>query len=331
MKKFGLYYHKETCKTDVPIESLEWIGQSLPFYNEVRQRVSERLESNIPLHKVDIKAMYTVHTKEYLNSVIDKIKGLDVEIKTSMECHNLWHMIEGYEYSLGGVYKAIEMMRNGDLDRAYCFSMPSHHAYSDHSHGYCLLNIQAAGIRYAQELGFKKILIIDWDHHHGDGTQSIFENDENVKQISIHSGIDLYMGMCDVIKYGTTTHGEQVGHINIPVLTDLWIKEDYNRELEIEGDVFEKENAIDVFKQSLDSGFVPDMIMIFDGHDASELDCGKEAACWSDEDFSNLTKAVIDKSIEWDCPILSMPGGGYVEHTIDLSIQHATLLSEYRI
>ena len=103
------------------------------------------------------------------------------------------------------MYEAVRRMKASTLERAYCFSIGGHHAHPDWGHGYCILNPLAVTARYAQEQGFEKVLIIDWDHHHGDGTQAIFANDKTVYCISIHSAIDLYMSFQKVLRQGTTT------------------------------------------------------------------------------------------------------------------------------
>ncbi len=115
---------------------------------------------------------------------------------------------------------AIDHMKEGSLERAYCFSMVGHHAHSNWGHGYCLLNPLAAATRYAQSVGFAKILLIDWDIHHGDGTQFIFSYDSTVYCISIHNALDLYMAKASNLKAGTTTTATSVGHCNIPVITN---------------------------------------------------------------------------------------------------------------
>jgi acetoin utilization deacetylase AcuC-like enzyme len=70
--------------------------------------------------------------------------------------------------------QAIDEMKSENIQRAYCFSLGGHHAYRDWGHGYCILNPTAAAVRYAQRQGYQKILIIDWDVHHGDGTNPYF-------------------------------------------------------------------------------------------------------------------------------------------------------------
>ncbi|XP_065175065.1 histone deacetylase 6-like [Sycon ciliatum] len=63
---------------------------------------------------------------------------------------------------------------------------PGHHASADKPSGFCFLNNVAIAVRHAQQSGVQRILILDWDIHHGNGTQSIFENDPNVLFISLH-------------------------------------------------------------------------------------------------------------------------------------------------
>jgi len=70
--------------------------------------------------------------------------------------HRLRALSAGYQYGLGGMLAAIDRMKAGVLDRAYCFFSGGHHAHADWGHGYCLLNPQAAAVRYAQERGFAK-------------------------------------------------------------------------------------------------------------------------------------------------------------------------------
>jgi acetoin utilization deacetylase AcuC-like enzyme len=78
------------------------------------------------------------------------------------------------------MFEAVEQMKRGNLERAFCFCLGGHHAHRDWGHGYCLLNPLAATARYAQELGLVRVLIVDWDIHHGDGTQAIFAHDDTV-------------------------------------------------------------------------------------------------------------------------------------------------------
>ncbi len=88
----------------------------------------------------------------------------------------------------GAVTTAIDAVVGGKIDAAFCaVRPPGHHAERDKPMGFCLLNNVAVGARYAQTRhGVKKVAILDWDVHHGNGTQHIFEGDPTVFYISLH-------------------------------------------------------------------------------------------------------------------------------------------------
>jgi acetoin utilization deacetylase AcuC-like enzyme len=82
----------------------------------------------------------------------------------------------------------VENVVEGDLDNGFAvIRPPGHHAEPGLASGYCVINNVAVAAAYAREkLGVKKVLIVDWDVHHGQGTQSIFLNDPNVLYFSAH-------------------------------------------------------------------------------------------------------------------------------------------------
>jgi len=88
----------------------------------------------------------------------------------------------------GGVLKAIDQLMAGRIDNAFCaVRPPGHHAETEKAMGFCFFNNVAIGARYLQQhWGIEKIAIIDFDVHHGNGTQQIFENDSSVFYYSIH-------------------------------------------------------------------------------------------------------------------------------------------------
>ena len=90
--------------------------------------------------------------------------------------------------AVGGVLQAVDAVCKGDLDRAFCaVRPPGHHARPAQGMGFCLFNNIAIGARYAQrEHGLERILIADWDVHHGNGTQDIFYDDGSVYFFSTH-------------------------------------------------------------------------------------------------------------------------------------------------
>jgi len=97
----------------------------------------------------------------------------------------------------GGVIKAADLVATGELDCAFCaVRPPGHHAERDFSMGFCLLNnIALAAMRLKTEHGTSRIAIVDWDVHHGNGTQHTFEQDPGVLYVSLHQSPEtLYPG-----------------------------------------------------------------------------------------------------------------------------------------
>jgi acetoin utilization deacetylase AcuC-like enzyme len=336
MPKFATYLYPHTCFTSKPSDQIEFVGHSLPHFSRVREKLEKELADypTLSLRKAEYTGYRSVHTKEYLDKLT--LMALDEPVqelpKLSIECTGFEYCLPGYLYGLGGMLEAIDEMRAGALERVYCFSLGGHHAYADRGHGYCLLNPQAAAARYAQTQGFEKILIVDWDIHHGDGTQSIFANDPNVYCISIHSAADLYMALACGLKYGTTTMGEQVGHCNIPLL-DQRYDDDFAEKMKLDGKFYRTHESLSVFQTALEQiPWSPDLIFVFSGYDAHEDDCGRGITDWTDQDFKSLTQNVLELAKKAACPVLSTHGGGYkLSVTVSAALNHVEVLANYRL
>jgi acetoin utilization deacetylase AcuC-like enzyme len=88
----------------------------------------------------------------------------------------------------GGLLTAVEQVLDGTLDNAFALLRPpGHHAERDAAMGFCLVNNIAIAARWAQrERGIERVAIVDWDVHHGNGTEEIFRDDPSVLTISLH-------------------------------------------------------------------------------------------------------------------------------------------------
>ncbi len=98
---------------------------------------------------------------------------------------------DSYEVALlaaGGCLSGIDIIENGESDLAFCcIRPPGHHAETAQALGFCFLNNVAIAARYWKDVrGKERILVIDWDAHHGNGIQEIFDHDPDVFYISIH-------------------------------------------------------------------------------------------------------------------------------------------------
>jgi acetoin utilization deacetylase AcuC-like enzyme len=123
-----------------------------------------------------------VHTDDYISRIKTSGVGyLDPDTYMSEDS------LEAALYAAGAVIEAVDQCKKGEIERAFCaVRPPGHHAESDRAMGFCIFNNIAIGARYAQKIGYKKVFIIDFDVHHGNGTQHIFEEDDTVFYFSTH-------------------------------------------------------------------------------------------------------------------------------------------------
>ena len=168
----------------------------------------------IPARASGREELLLVHTPAYVDRIA-ATKGkrntyLDPDTQTSAGSY------QAALLAAGGLCEAIRMVNAGDLDNAFALVRPpGHHAEKDRAMGFCLFNNIAIGARYARHtLGLDRILIVDWDLHHGNGTQHSFENDPSVLYMSTHQS-PYYPGTGSYTETGT---GEGEGFtINVPL------------------------------------------------------------------------------------------------------------------
>jgi acetoin utilization deacetylase AcuC-like enzyme len=118
----------------------------------------------------------------------------------------------------GGLCEAISRVYSGELENAFALIRPpGHHAEKARAMGFCIFNNVAIGARYAQKhLGLDRILIADWDLHHGNGTQHAFEDDPSVLYFSTHQ-YPYYPGTGSHVEVGK---GKGEGFtVNVPLST----------------------------------------------------------------------------------------------------------------
>ena len=90
---------------------------------------------------------------------------------------------------LGGVGAVVAAVDHASEGRGHAFAAirpPGHHALAGKGMGFCLVNNVVVAARHAQAAGRKRVLIIDWDVHHGNGTQALVETDPTVRYVSLH-------------------------------------------------------------------------------------------------------------------------------------------------
>lgn len=115
----------------------------------------------------------------------------------------------------GAAISAVEALVRGDAQRAVLLARPpGHHATRERAMGFCLLNNAAIAATHARALGLSRVAIVDWDVHHGNGTQDIFDREPTVLFASTHQW-PLYPGTGRADEVG---HGDGVGRVvNVPL------------------------------------------------------------------------------------------------------------------
>jgi acetoin utilization deacetylase AcuC-like enzyme len=140
----------------------------------------------VPVGPAGKQDIMRVHSPGYL-SKIESTAGVEYTY-LDPDTHACAASYEAAVLAAGGVCRAVAMVHSGDLDNAFALVRPpGHHAEKAQAKGFCLFNNLAVGARYAQEaLNAGRILIVDWDLHHGNGTQHTFEEDDSVLYFSTH-------------------------------------------------------------------------------------------------------------------------------------------------
>ena len=140
----------------------------------------------VPVRRAEKNELLLVHSSDYVERLAAtegvEYTYLDPDTQTSAGSY------EAALLAAGGLCQAISMVNSGDLDNAFALVRPpGHHAEKARAMGFCLFNNIAVGARYAQEhLKLDRILVVDWDLHHGNGTQHSFEEDPSILYFSTH-------------------------------------------------------------------------------------------------------------------------------------------------
>ena len=186
---------------------------------------------------------------------------------------------------------AVEQCRNNGMRRVFCaVRPPGHHAEADKSMGFCLFNNVAVGARHAQRIGYKKVFIIDFDAHHGNGTQHIFEEDDTVFYFSTHQ----YPYYPETGKDMERGKGKGEGYTyNVPILAGSGNK-DY---LAVYQDIL----------PGVVQRFGPDIILVSAGYDIHKYDPHANIRV-THEGIHGIVRSILTSA---DVPMVFVLEGGY--------------------
>lgn len=282
-------------------ECSERLSASLNYLTE--QNWYKSLIQLVP-HSIELEKLLYVHDKSYLrraeevcrsgNSHLD---SMDVSVCT-----------ESFDIALlaaGSCIRLADDVINNKIDNGFALIRPpGHHAEMSMAMGFCLFNNIAVSARHLQhEHGLDKIAIIDWDVHHGNGTQHLFEDDPTVLYISTHQ-YPFYPGTGS---YSETGIGKGNGAtLNCPMSVGAT---DQDYQLAFQQQILPK---LDEFK--------PEIILISAGFDAHQADPLANINLSTDA-FHWMTERIMEKANQYcDGRIISLLEGGYNLDALPLCI-----------
>jgi len=297
-------------------------GEGFPERPARLEAIVKRLrEKDLKLVAIDpapasLEWITQIHSEAYVERV-RKACETAVEGKTFIDVRDVPVSPRSYEVALaaaGGVLKAVDAVMEGKIRNAFCaIRPPGHHALRDKAMGFCLFNNVAIAARYAQKKHkLAKVLIVDWDVHHGNATQDAFYEDGTVMYFSTHLS-PFYPGTGDADERGK---GKGEGLIlNVPLARgagDAEVLKAYEEKL--------KPAAL---------AFKPDFVFVSCGFDSHVNDTLGQLAITS-EGFGKMTrvvKEIAEKTAHGR--LISMLEGGYnLDNLANASEAHVRALME---
>ena len=287
MKKVGFAYDEKCLLHEPPVWHPDSPGRLIHILSQLK--ASACWPNLIPLahRRATEEELARVHTREY----IEKIKNIgsgELDPDTYLSPGSF----EAGLHAAGAVVEAIEQCRKGVIERAFCaIRPPGHHAEGDHGMGFCLVNNIAVGARHALTLGYERVFIIDFDAHHGNGTQHIFEEDNRIFYFSTHQ----YPYYPDTGKDEDRGIGKGTGFTyNMPILAGSGDKE-----------------YLTVYQTILPGvihRFNPDLILVSAGYDIHQNDPHANIRV-SHEGICGIVRGIIHCCAS--CPAVFVLEGGY--------------------
>jgi len=300
MKRVGFYYDNIFLKHKTPLWHPESNIRLIHIVNSLKETELWKSLRHYKPPKASFEEVALIHDEDYIKGLLNKPAGhLDPDTYFSLDT------LEASLHAVGAIIDAIKRIKDGEIERAFCaVRPPGHHALAHRAMGFCIFNNAAIGTRFAQKIGFNKVLIIDFDVHHGNGTQDAFEQDNTVFYFSTHQ-YPHYPGTGAEEEKGS---GKGYGYTcNIPVKAGAGDKT-YGK---IYNEVLPK----------IMSQFDPHIVLVSAGYDLHKHD-QLSATRVSNDGIRSIVKAIVSNT---DKPIVMTLEGGYnipaLEDSVKITIE----------
>ncbi len=251
------------------------------------------------------------HPQSYIDGVEARVPDSGT-VALDPDTHLSSGSLNAARRGVGGIVKAVDLVLDGEAGNAFvAMRPPGHHAEREKSMGFCLFgNVAIAALHALEARGLSRVAIVDFDVHHGNGTQDILWHENRIRFFSSH-GFPLYPGTGAVAEQGA--HG-QITNIPLPP--------------ESTGALY-REKLETIILPALED-FRPELLIISAGFDAHTGDPLANLN-WQDDDFTYATRALCEMA-EKHCAgrVVSALEGGYNLSTLGGLVRaHIEVLQEF--